>query len=96
MSPGDIVKVHLQCQTEGQRHGFNRPQAKYHGPIHCLLTLIREEELLGLYKGALACRDGASLYDTLCSKLTKLGQKQQVSQMHEYDHFTVHSCFHAL
>lgn len=84
MSPGDIVKVRLQCQTEGQRCGFNCLKAKYRGPIHCLLTVVREEGILGLYKGALplACRDGPSYatyfltYDTLCSKLTKSGQKQ--------------------
>ncbi|KAI7799572.1 solute carrier family 25 member 47-A [Triplophysa rosa] len=84
MSPGDIVKVRLQCRTEGQRNGFNRPKPKYRGPIHCLLTLIREEGVLGLYKGAfpLACRDGPSFatcfltYDTLASKLGKPGQKQ--------------------
>lgn len=84
MSPGDMVKVRLQCQTEGQRSGFKCPKPKYRGPIHCLLTVAREEGILGLYKGALplACRDGPSYatyfltYNTLCSKLTKPGQKQ--------------------
>ncbi|KAA0708182.1 Solute carrier family 25 member 47-A [Triplophysa tibetana] len=84
MSPGDMVKVRLQCQTQGQRNGLNRPKPKYRGPVHCLLTVIREEGVVGLYKGALplACRDGPSYatyfltYDTLCSRLSKPGQKQ--------------------
>ncbi|XP_051500443.1 solute carrier family 25 member 47-A-like isoform X2 [Myxocyprinus asiaticus] len=84
MSPGDIVKVRLQCQTERKRSGFNSPKPKYSGPIHCLLTIAKEEGILGLYKGALplAFRDGPSFatyfltYNTLCSKLTPPGQKE--------------------
>ncbi|XP_051951642.1 solute carrier family 25 member 47-A-like [Xyrauchen texanus] len=84
MSPGDIVKIRLQCQTEHQRCGFNSPKPKYSGPIHCLLTIAKEEGILGLYKGALplAFRDGPSFatyfltYNTLCTKLTPPGQKE--------------------
>ncbi|XP_051511607.1 solute carrier family 25 member 47-A-like isoform X1 [Myxocyprinus asiaticus] len=84
MSPGDIVKVRLQCQTECKRSGFNTPKPKYSGPIHCLLTIAKEEGILGLYKGALplAFRDGPSFatyfltYNTLCSKLTPPEQKE--------------------
>ncbi|XP_051954005.1 solute carrier family 25 member 47-A [Xyrauchen texanus] len=84
MSPGDIVKVRLQCQTECKRSGFNTPKPKYSGPIHCLLTIVKEEGILGLYKGALPLvfRDGPSFatyfltYNTLCSNLTPPGRKE--------------------
>lgn len=60
MSPGDVVKVRLQCQTESKRRGVKVP--KYHGPIHCLLSIVRDEGFRGLYRGALPLmlRDGPS------------------------------------
>ncbi|XP_016393707.1 solute carrier family 25 member 47-A [Sinocyclocheilus rhinocerous] len=81
MSPGDIVKVRLQCQTESERSGL---KPKYSGPIHCLLSIARDEGASGLYRGALplAFRDGPSFatyfltYSTLCSQLTPVGQKE--------------------
>ncbi|KAI2652352.1 Solute carrier family 25 member 47-A [Labeo rohita] len=81
MSPGDIVKVRLQCQTESKRSGL---KPKYRGPIHCLLSIARDEGISGLYRGALplAFRDGPSFatyfltYSTLCSQLTPAGQKE--------------------
>ncbi|XP_073672516.1 solute carrier family 25 member 47-A-like [Garra rufa] len=81
MSPGDIVKVRLQCQTESKRSGL---KPKYSGPIHCLLSIARDEGVSGLYRGALplAFRDGPSFatyfltYSTLCSQLTPAGQKE--------------------
>ncbi|XP_051730280.1 solute carrier family 25 member 47-A isoform X2 [Ctenopharyngodon idella] len=84
MSPGDIVKVRLQCQTERKSSGFSHGKPKYSGPIHCLLTIAKEEGVLGLYRGALplAFRDGPSFatyfltYNTLCSQLTPAGQKE--------------------
>ncbi|XP_062864057.1 solute carrier family 25 member 47-B isoform X2 [Trichomycterus rosablanca] len=74
MSPADIVKVRLQCQTEPYRGSDLKSGPKYRGPLHCLFTIAREEGLLGLYKGAgaLALRDGPSfatyflVYNTLC------------------------------
>ncbi|XP_034555313.1 solute carrier family 25 member 47-A [Notolabrus celidotus] len=78
MSPGDIVKVRLQCQTESKRRGANAPKPKYHGPIHCLLSIIKEEGFKGLYRGVLPLmlRDGPSYatyfltYATICEWLT--------------------------
>ncbi|XP_073682969.1 solute carrier family 25 member 47-B [Garra rufa] len=72
MSPADMVKVRLQCQS-------NPPDSKprYRGPLHCLLRIVRDEGLLGLYKGsaALALRDGPSFatyfltYNSICDFL---------------------------
>eukprot|EP00064_Thunnus_orientalis_P004880 superscaffoldBa00000461_g4893 len=84
MSPGDIVKVRLQCQTESKRGGSNMPRPKYHGPVHCLLSIIKEEGVLGLYRGAfpLMLRDGPSYatyfltYNTICEWLTGSGKKR--------------------
>ncbi|XP_013865395.1 solute carrier family 25 member 47-A [Austrofundulus limnaeus] len=60
MSPGDVVKVRLQCQTESKRRGAK--VLKYHGPVHCLLSIVRDEGFRGLYRGALPLmlRDGPS------------------------------------
>ncbi|XP_075996000.1 solute carrier family 25 member 47-A [Genypterus blacodes] len=74
MSPGDIVKVRLQCQTESMRGGT---KPRYHGPVHCLLSILREEGVRGLYRGALPLmlRDGPSFatyfltYTTICDCL---------------------------
>ncbi|XP_054474872.1 solute carrier family 25 member 47-A [Anoplopoma fimbria] len=84
MSPGDIVKVRLQCQTESMRGGTSMRKPKYRGPVHCLLTIIKEEGFRGLYRGALPLmlRDGPSYatyfltYTTLCELLTDSGQKR--------------------
>ncbi|KAM9839912.1 solute carrier family 25 member 47-A [Aulostomus maculatus] len=81
MSPGDIVKVRLQCQTESMRRGTN---PRYHGPVHCLLSIIKEEGFLGLYRGAipLMLRDGPSYatyfltYATISEWLTDSGKKR--------------------
>lgn len=78
MSPADIVKVRLQCQTQLYQGSDPKSRPKYRGPVHCLLTIAREEGLLGLYKGAaaLALRDGPSfatyflVYNTVCECLT--------------------------
>lgn len=76
MSPGDLVKVRLQCQTEAKRGGLVKP--KYRGPVHCLLSILKEEGFRGLYRGALPLmlRDGPSyatyflMYSTICESLT--------------------------
>ncbi|KAK0133343.1 Solute carrier family 25 member 47-A [Merluccius polli] len=79
MSPGDVVKVRLQCQTESSRGRTDHmPKPKYRGPVHCLLRIGREEGVLGLYRGALPLmlRDGPSFatyfltYNTICEWMT--------------------------
>ncbi|XP_020488079.1 solute carrier family 25 member 47-A [Labrus bergylta] len=84
MSPGDIVKVRLQCQTESKRKGANMPKLKYNGPVHCLLSIIKEEGFKGLYRGVLPLmlRDGPSYatyfltYTTICEWLTDSSKKR--------------------
>uniref|UniRef100_A0A8C5HH44 Solute carrier family 25 member 47-A-like n=1 Tax=Gouania willdenowi TaxID=441366 RepID=A0A8C5HH44_GOUWI len=84
MSPGDTVKVRLQCQTESKRREANFAKPKYRGPVHCLLTIVKEEGFLGLYRGAvpLMLRDGPSFatyfltYTVMCEWLTKTTGKK--------------------
>ncbi|XP_045917374.1 solute carrier family 25 member 47-A [Micropterus dolomieu] len=84
MSPGDIVKVRLQCQTESMQGGNNMPKPKYHGPVHCLLSIIKEDGFMGLYRGTLPLmlRDGPSFatyfltYATICEWLTDNSKKR--------------------
>ncbi|KAG8514418.1 Solute carrier family 25 member 47, partial [Galemys pyrenaicus] len=60
------------------------PGPRYHGPLHCLATVAREEGLRGLYKGssALLLRDGHSFatyflsYAILSERLTPVGHSQ--------------------
>ncbi|XP_052042643.1 solute carrier family 25 member 47 [Apodemus sylvaticus] len=60
------------------------PGPKYRGPLHCLVTVAREEGLRGLYKGssALLLREGHSFatyflsYAMLCEWLTPAGRSQ--------------------
>ncbi|KAJ3606369.1 hypothetical protein NHX12_025890 [Muraenolepis orangiensis] len=81
MSPGDMVKVRLQCQTESARGRADMP--KYRGPVHCLLRIAREEGVLGLYRGALPLmmRDGPSFatyfltYNIVCEQMTPAGKE---------------------
>ncbi|XP_033846928.1 solute carrier family 25 member 47-A [Periophthalmus magnuspinnatus] len=76
MAPGDLVKVRLQCQTESKRGGPVRP--RYRGPVHCLVSIMREEGVRGLYRGALPLmlRDGPSyatyftVYSSICDAMT--------------------------
>lgn len=84
MAPADIVKVRLQCQTAPYQGSASHSKPKYRGPLHCLLSIAREEGVLGLYKGAnaIALRDGPSFatyfltYNIICEWLTPAGQKQ--------------------
>ncbi|MBN3298819.1 S247A protein, partial [Amia calva] len=86
MSPADIVKVRLQCQMNPYQPGqgsvsFSKP--KYHGPVHCLLTIVREEGIRGLYQGAMAMvlRDAPAFatyfltYAIFCEWMTPAGKK---------------------
>ncbi|XDC64691.1 hypothetical protein R6Z07M_015873 [Ovis aries] len=60
------------------------PGPRFHGPLHCLATIAREEGLRGLYRGssALLFRDGHSFatyflsYAILCEWLTPAGQSR--------------------
>lgn len=62
MAPGDIVKVRLQCQTESKKGPTSTSNPKYRGPVHCLLSIFKEDGVRGLYRGALPLmlRDGPS------------------------------------
>ncbi|XP_063804410.1 solute carrier family 25 member 47 [Pseudophryne corroboree] len=55
-SPADMAKVRLQTQVSPHNSStcslLARP--KYTGPVHCLLTIVREEGFFGLYKGCFA------------------------------------------
>ncbi|XP_075471189.1 solute carrier family 25 member 47 isoform X2 [Ascaphus truei] len=55
-SPADMAKVRLQTQAYPRDSNtcslVGRP--KYTGPIHCIMTIVREEGFLGLYKGCFA------------------------------------------
>nr|XP_040016646.1 solute carrier family 25 member 47-A isoform X2 [Gasterosteus aculeatus aculeatus] len=89
MAPGDIVKVRLQCQTQPKQGGGGGGggitfKPKYRGPVHCLLSIVREEGFRGLYRGALPLmlRDSMSFatyfltYATVCELLTETGKKR--------------------
>ena len=90
MSPADIVKVRLQCQMVPYQ-GSDAQKPKYRGPVHCLMTIVREEGVLGLYKGAqaLALRDGPSFatyfltYNLICEKLSPPGTSRPGKQTTE-------------
>ncbi|XP_068433053.1 solute carrier family 25 member 47-A isoform X2 [Clinocottus analis] len=81
MSPGDIVKVRLQCQTASTRGGTGLTKPRYRGPVHCLLSIVKEDGLRGLYRGALPLmlRDATSFstyfltYATIREWLTENG-----------------------
>ncbi|XP_008249674.3 solute carrier family 25 member 47 isoform X4 [Oryctolagus cuniculus] len=93
-SPTEVAKVRLQTQTTQRRPSASWPSAappvcpgpgpKYHGPLHCLATVAREEGLRGLYRGssALLLRDGHSFatyflsYAILCERLSPAGRSQ--------------------
>ncbi|KAM8921295.1 solute carrier family 25 member 47 [Pelodytes ibericus] len=60
-SPADMAKVRLQTQVFPHHSNACSLVAgpKYTGPIHCILTIVREKGFFGLYKGcsALMFRD---------------------------------------
>lgn len=72
------------------------PKAKYHGPVHCLLSIIKEDGVMGLYRGVLPLmlRDGPSYavyfltYSTICEHLTDSGNKRpsECSQLTTFSH----------
>nr|XP_023408339.1 solute carrier family 25 member 48 [Loxodonta africana] len=61
--PVDLIKIRLQMQTQPFREANQhlKPRAvalggqpAYHGPVHCMATIVRSEGLPGLYRGASA------------------------------------------
>ncbi|MEE6515166.1 hypothetical protein FKM82_023692 [Ascaphus truei] len=83
-APVDLIKVRLQNQT----HSFKskvvpgHPQARYRGPLHCAVSIFREEGIVGLYRGsmALVLRDVPSMglyfltYEVVCRWMTTEGE----------------------
>ena len=84
MAPGDIVKVRLQCQTESKKGSTSTFKPKYRGPVHCLLSILKEDGVRGVYRGALPLmlRDGPSfglyflMYRTASELLTDFGENK--------------------
>lgn len=87
-APIDLIKIRLQNQTHPHQpyqcqssHGL-LTMPKYRGPIHCLITILKEEGTLGLYRGitALWLRDIPCFglyfvaYSVFSEQLTPQGQ----------------------
>ncbi|XP_003950682.5 solute carrier family 25 member 48 isoform X4 [Pan troglodytes] len=62
-APVDLIKIRLQMQTQpfrdanlGLKSRAVAPaeQPAYQGPVHCITTIVRNEGLVGLYRGASA------------------------------------------
>eukprot|EP00879_Flechtneria_rotunda_P020846 GHRR01021947.1.p1 GENE.GHRR01021947.1~~GHRR01021947.1.p1 ORF type:complete len:299 (+),score=74.35 GHRR01021947.1:451-1347(+) len=47
VTPFEVVKIRLQ-QQKGLAYG----QLKYHNPVHCAVTILREEGVRGMWSGA--------------------------------------------
>lgn len=47
VTPFEVVKIRLQ-----QQKGVSKENFKYKGPIHCALTVLREEGIRGMWSGA--------------------------------------------
>ncbi|XP_053924183.1 solute carrier family 25 member 47 isoform X4 [Cuculus canorus] len=85
MNPSEVAKVRMQTQRN-PHPSVSSPQTvskpKYHGSLHCLKVIVKEEGFGGLYKGcsALLCRDCSSsaiyflTYSALCDWLTPAGK----------------------
>ncbi|XP_043553343.1 solute carrier family 25 member 47-B isoform X2 [Chiloscyllium plagiosum] len=59
-APIDLIKIRQQNQTHPHQSYQGPPsrdlllKPKYRGPTHCLITVIKEEGILGLYRGITA------------------------------------------
>lgn len=87
-APIDLIKIRQQNQThphqpyQGQSSHGLLTMPKYRGPIHCLITILKEEGTLGLYRGitALWLRDIPCFglyfvaYSVFSEQLTPQGQ----------------------
>ncbi|XP_069713173.1 solute carrier family 25 member 47 isoform X2 [Phaenicophaeus curvirostris] len=82
----DAKPSRLDVSLAGAAAGAARPvsKPKYHGSLHCLKLIAKEEGFGGLYKGcsALLCRDCSSsaiyflTYSALCDWLTPAGKNK--------------------
>ncbi|KAM3919376.1 solute carrier family 25 member 45 [Leptodactylus fuscus] len=83
-APVDLIKVRLQNQTESfkRQAKADNLQARYRGPVHCALSIVRAEGIVGLYRGtnALILRDVPTVglyfitYEVLCKRMTRDGE----------------------
>ncbi|KAG8564004.1 hypothetical protein GDO81_016282 [Engystomops pustulosus] len=83
-APVDLIKVRLQNQTESFKRQAKpgNLQARYHGPVHCAVSIFKAEGIAGLYRGssALVLRDMPTLglyfltYEVLCKWMTNDGE----------------------
>lgn len=85
LAPVDLIKVRLQNQT----HPYSRrglpleAQPRYRGPVHCAASILREEGILGLFRGgsALVIRDTPTtsayflFYTAICRGVSAEGQE---------------------
>ncbi|XP_077718501.1 solute carrier family 25 member 45 isoform X1 [Canis aureus] len=77
LAPFDLIKVRLQNQTE-PRARPGSPPPRYRGPVHCAVSICREDGPWGLFRGAwaLTLRDTPTLgiyfvtYEWLCRQST--------------------------
>uniref|UniRef100_A0A8C0J9G7 Solute carrier family 25 member 45 n=1 Tax=Chelonoidis abingdonii TaxID=106734 RepID=A0A8C0J9G7_CHEAB len=80
LAPVDLIKVRLQNQLHpyGLRSLAGASGAQYRGPVHCSVSIFREEGVMGLFRGtrALVLRDTPTLaiyfltYTSLCQAMT--------------------------
>ncbi len=47
VTPFEVIKIRMQ-----QQRGMDAASLKYHNPLHCASTIVREEGLRGLWSGA--------------------------------------------
>ncbi|XP_044126757.1 solute carrier family 25 member 45 [Bufo gargarizans] len=83
-APVDLIKVRLQNQTElfKNKAKSDNLQARYRGPVHCVLSIYKAEGITGLYRGstALILRDVPTFglyfltYEVLCKWMTGDGE----------------------
>nr|XP_055169787.1 solute carrier family 25 member 45 isoform X2 [Nyctereutes procyonoides] len=77
LAPFDLIKVRLQNQME-PRARPGSPPPRYRGPVHCAVSICREDGPWGLFRGAwaLTLRDTPTLgiyfvtYEWLCRQST--------------------------
>nr|XP_020658125.1 solute carrier family 25 member 45 isoform X3 [Pogona vitticeps] len=82
LAPVDLIKVRLQNQTHlySRRRALTGAcQSRYRGPVHCAVSIFREEGVAGMFRGgrALAFRDSPTVavyfltYTGLCRGMTE-------------------------
>ncbi|XP_056383057.1 solute carrier family 25 member 45 [Hyla sarda] len=83
-APVDLIKVRLQNQTQSfkRKAKTDNLQARYHGPFHCAVSILKTEGITGLYRGstALLFRDVPTCgiyfltYKVICEWMTSDGK----------------------